>query len=93
MSQEKVWRSSGRRLRGELLAIENRMVAVRKLLQQLKGRLPRGVTGDAEKLARIIESLARHGRRCSADDAVEVGSKIDALSSLLGNEVDGFFAS
>jgi hypothetical protein len=79
-------------IREELRAVENRTVAIRKLLRRLKGRLPRGVTGDAEKLTRTIESLARFGQHCSAADAVEVGSMVDVLASLLGVELDGFLA-
>ena len=92
MSQGTVRCSCAGRTREELQAVENRTVVIRKLLRQLRARLPRGVTGDAERLARVIECLARRGQRCSAADAVEIASRLDAFASMLGREVDNFFA-
>lgn len=74
--------------REELRMAEGRAVAIRKLLRQLKGRLRRGVMSDAERLARTIESLARYGQHCSAEDAVDIAFRIGALASLLEIEVD-----
>lgn len=86
-------RSATGGLREELRSVENQAVAIRKLLRQLRGRLRRGVTADAEKLAKLIESLARFGQRTTAVQAVDVASELDGLTVLLACEVDGFFAS
>ena len=91
MSQGKFRCSSAVRLRGELRAVENRTVVIRKLLRQLEGRMPRGVMGDALQLAQVIETLARFGQKCNAADAVDVASRLDAFASQLGNEIDGLF--
>jgi len=57
------------------------------------GACPGGVTVDAEKLAHVIESLARFGQRTTAVNAVDIASKLECLSFLLGCEVDSFFAT
>jgi hypothetical protein len=88
-------RQSNRRLytlatREELHAIENRMVRIRKQLTQLfKVGKRGGKVSDAVQLAEAIELLARRGRVCTAAEAVEIDSHIEALSWLLQNEIDG----
>jgi hypothetical protein len=93
MSHAKVRLSSVGRFREQLRAAECHAVVVRKLLSRLRGGLPRGVTVDAEKLARTIESLARFGQRSTAVTVVDVASRLECLTFLLGCEVDGFFTS
>jgi hypothetical protein len=78
--------------REELRVAENRAVVIRKLLRRLKGRLPRGVTSDAEQLVRTIEALAHFGQTCSAAEAVEIEFQVGVLTSRLEIEVDDFFA-
>jgi hypothetical protein len=82
--------SSEGRLSEQLRAAECHAVEVRKLLRRLKGHLPRRVTVDAEKLANTIEKLSRLGRRCTAEIVVDVVSRIEYLTYLLGCEVDTF---
>lgn len=79
----------------ELRAMQNRAVAIRKLLSssRRKGSKDRGVMDDAVQLAEIIEKLSTFGQHCSAEDVVEVASRVEILVSLLESEIDGIFAS
>lgn len=79
--------------REELHAIENRMARIRKrLTQSFKVGKGGGKVSDAVQLAEAIELLARRGRACSAADSVEISSRIEVLTSMLQNELDGLIA-
>jgi hypothetical protein len=94
MPNDRVRLSECQNAREELRAVEDRAVAIRRLLKQFEQRvLDRGVMGDALQLADVIECLARFGQRSSAADAVESISQIAILESLLHAEIDGFLAS
>lgn len=82
-----------RTLRGELRAAENRAVAIRKLLARFRHQQKgtgRGEMNDVERLVDLIEQLARLGQGCSAEDAVEIATRIEALSSIVATEIDSF---
>ena len=79
--------------REELLAIENRVVRIRKQLTQLsKVGKGGGKVSDAVQLAEAIELLARRGRVSTAAEAVEISSRIEVLALMLQNEIDGLIA-
>jgi hypothetical protein len=79
------------RTREELRAGENSAVAIQKLLKRRQQALSaqyRGVTDDAIELANSIEHLARWGQAALAEEAVEIASLIELLSTMLENEID-----
>lgn len=80
-------------VREELRTVENRAVAIRKQLKKLpKTRLSGGKVSDAVQLAQVIEQLARLGQVSSAENAVDISSRIEALASILQRELDGIIA-
>ena len=83
------------RSRDELRAVQNRAVGIRKLLSVVrqKGSKGRGVMDDALQLAETIEKLSVFGQHCSAEDVVDVASRIEILISILEIEVDSIFTS
>ena len=94
MHSDRVRLSESQNAREELQAVENRSVAIRKLLKKFEKRiLVRGVMGDAVQLAETIEHLARHGQHCTAAEVVEIISQIAVLESLLQAEIDHLLAS
>jgi len=84
-----------RRVREQLRAVENHAVEVRKRLKSIQPRIAKGGgdMDDAVHLAETIERLANYGQTCVAEEAVDVVSQIEALSSMLRAEVDGFLVS
>ena len=88
--------SEARRSSELFRAVEQRVVAVRKLLKALgqgQDRPFRGVMDDAVKLAQTIERLARFGRSRPAEEAVEIKYRIELLVAQLVVEVDQLIAS
>ena len=83
------------RICDQLRAVNNRTVAIRKLLRtaQQKDSKGRGVTDDALQLAETIEKLSVFGQHCSAEDVVDVASRVEILISILETEVDSILAS
>ncbi len=68
-------------------ASENR---IRKLLACLPDRdAPSNPASqaDAERLAKLVEELARHGRSQSAIAAAEIADRVEPLLNLLANEI------
>ena len=96
MVQENSQRSCTRNLRDGLRAAEGQAVAIRKLISRLRsGSRGKGREDmdDAVRLTETIEQLAHFGQNRTAEEAVEIASQVEVLTSLLRAEVDGFFAS
>ncbi|HAH46636.1 hypothetical protein [Gimesia sp.] len=79
----------------ELHAIENRMVAIRKLLKSIQHQSSTGgeAMDDALKIAQTIEDLASYGRNSSAVNALEIVSILEISLSILDAEIDSFLTS
>ena len=77
----------------ELHAIENRMVAIRKLLKSIQQNSSKGgeAMNDALDLADTIEKLASYGQNSSSAVALEIVSRIESLIPILETEIDSFF--
>lgn len=84
-----------RRIRDELRAVSDRAVAIRKQLSctRRKNSPDGGNMGDALQLAETIEILGDFGQTCSAEDAVDIASRVEVLISMLEVEVDSFLTS
>jgi hypothetical protein len=96
MFHESFQRSGARRIRERLREVQNRAVAIRKRLSSARPRkrsVGRGVTDDAVHLAETIERLAHLGQKCSAEEAVEIASRVEVLASMLRVEVYSLSAS
>ncbi len=48
---------------------------------------------DAERLAHLVEILARHGRSQTANAASEIAERLEGLLNLLVNEIDELLSS
>ena len=80
-----------------LRAAECSAVRIRKLLAALRGREqtalgPSGSMHDAERLAELVERLARYGQKVPAAEAMRIASYVDELISMLLAELDGLLA-
>jgi hypothetical protein len=75
---------------------ERYAIGIRKLLakgqHRLRGTGVGGAMDDAFRIIGAIEQFCSYGRRCDAEDAVEIADYIETLVLMLQREIDEILA-
>ena len=86
----------GTRPREYLRAAQASVIRIRKLLRAAKakraGSCLSGLRSDAERLALLIERLAKRGQEAPAVEALKIAEYVEVLVDLLLAELDDHFA-